>query len=145
MYNRIILVGRLTRDPELRYTPNGSAVASFRLAVNDRWRDKEGQQREETLYIDVTVWGNQGEVASRYLSRGRPVLVDGRLRMETWQDRDGNKRITYRVVANRVVFLGVPATQGEPTSSETPEVAEPSGSFDVPPPVPDLDAEEPPF
>lgn len=144
MYNRVILVGRLVRDPELRYTPGGSAVVTLRLAVNDSRRGREGQQREETLFIDVVVWGAQAEAVNRYLARGRPVLVDGRLRMETWKDKDGNNRVSYRVVANRVVFLG--ERSGEPSPESAPEIAESAGTFDVPPPFGEnADDDEPPF
>ncbi len=137
MYNRIILIGRLTREPELRYTPGGSAVTNMRIAVGERRRDRNGQLHTDTLFIDVTVWGNQAEVVARYLRKGRLVLVDGQLRMETWQDRDGNKRTTYRVVARQVRFLdGAGAQTGEQPAAGTQELAEEPAAYDVPPPPP---------
>jgi len=136
MFNRITLVGRLTRDPELRYTPNGAAVTTLRLAVNERYRDRNGQPQEENLFIDVTVWGAQAETVTRYLRKGRLVLVDGRLRMETWQDRDGNNRTTYRVVARQVRFLDGFGAGGEGGPDRAgAEVAEEPAGF-APPPDP---------
>ena len=106
-YNRVILVGNLTRDPELRYTPQGTAVADLRLAVTESRGGKGSEKKEETLFIDVTVWERQAETCSEYLSKGRSVLVEGRLVLDEWQDKEtSEKRSKIRVVANTVRFLG---------------------------------------
>ncbi|MBI4666819.1 MAG: single-stranded DNA-binding protein [Nitrospinae bacterium] len=103
--NKVILIGNLTRDPELRYTPSGMAVAKFGLAVNDRFKQGE-EWKERVNFIDIVVWGKQGENCSEYLSKGRPVCVEGRLSYSTWETEDGQKRSKLEVVAERVVFLG---------------------------------------
>ncbi len=105
-FNRVILMGNLTANPELRYTPQGTAVADLRLAVNTT-RGRGDSRKEDVLYIDVTVWDRQAETCSEYLSKGRPVLVEGRLNMDQWEDREtGQKRSKIRVVAQTVQFLG---------------------------------------
>ena len=105
--NRVVLVGNLTRDPELRHTPSGTAVCSLRLAVNTRRKDAStGEWTEKPNYFDVTVWGNQGENCAQYLSKGRPVAVDGRLEWREWDAQDGSKRQAVEVVADSVQFLG---------------------------------------
>jgi len=105
--NRVVLVGNLTRDPELRHTPSGTAVCSLRLAVNTRRKDgATGEWTEKPNYFDVTVWGNQGENCAQYLSRGRPVGVDGRLEWREWEAQDGSKRQAVEVIADNVQFLG---------------------------------------
>jgi single-strand DNA-binding protein len=104
--NRVVLVGNLTRDPELRHTPSGTAVCNLRLAVNTRRKDETGQWVDKPNYFDVTVWGNQGERCAQYLSKGRPVAVDGRLEWREWETPEGNKRQAVDVVADTVQFLG---------------------------------------
>jgi single-strand DNA-binding protein len=104
--NRVVLVGNLTRDPELRHTPSGMAVCSLRLAVNTRRKDSSGQWTEKPNYFDVTVWGNQGENCAQYLAKGRPVAIDGRLEWREWEAQDGTKRQAVEVVADTVQFLG---------------------------------------
>jgi single-strand DNA-binding protein len=105
--NRVVLVGNLTRDPELRHTPSGTAVCSLRLAVNTRRKDAAtGEWGEKPNYFDVTVWGNQGENCAQYLSKGRPVGVDGRLEWREWEAQDGSKRQAVEIVADSVQFLG---------------------------------------
>ena len=104
--NRVVLVGNLTRDPELRHTPSGTAVCNLRLAVNTRRKDETGQWVDKPNYFDVTVWGNQGERCAQYLAKGRPVAVDGRLEWREWETQDGNKRQAVDVVADTVQFLG---------------------------------------
>jgi single-strand DNA-binding protein len=104
--NRVVLVGNLTRDPELRHTPSGTAVCNLRLAVNTRRKDETGQWVDKPNYFDVTVWGNQGERCAQYLSKGRPVAVDGRLEWREWETPEGNKRQAVDVVADSVQFLG---------------------------------------
>ena len=104
--NRVVLVGNLTRDPELRHTPGGTAVCSLRLAVNSRRKDQTGQWVEKPNYFDVTVWGAQGQNCAQYLSKGRPVAIDGRLEWREWDAKDGTKRQSVDIVADTVQFLG---------------------------------------
>jgi single-strand DNA-binding protein len=104
--NRVVLVGNLTRDPELRHTPSGTAVCSLRVAVNTRRRDESGQWADKPNYFDVTVWGQQGENCAQYLSKGRPVAIDGRLEWREWETQDGGKRQAVDIVADNVQFLG---------------------------------------
>jgi single-strand DNA-binding protein len=104
--NRVVLVGNLTRDPELRHTPSGTAVCNLRLAVNTRRKDETGQWVDKPNYFDITVWGNQGERCAQYLSKGRPVAVDGRLEWREWETPEGNKRQAVDIVADTVQFLG---------------------------------------
>ena len=104
-YNRVILVGNLTRDVELRYIPSGTAVTDIGLAVNDRVK-KNDQWVDETTFVDVTLWGRTAEVANEYLSKGSPILVEGRLKLESWENNDGQKRSKLKVVADRMQMLG---------------------------------------
>ena len=104
--NKVILIGNLGNDPEMRHTPNGAGVCEFRLATNEAWTDKQGQRQERTEWHRVVVWGKKAEVCSKYLSKGRQVYVEGRLRTRSWEDKEGNKRYTTEVVANDVQFLG---------------------------------------
>jgi single-strand DNA-binding protein len=104
--NRVVIVGNLTRDPELRQTPSGTAVCSLRLAVNTRRKDQTGQWVEKPNYFDVTVWGQQGENCAQYLAKGRPVGVDGRLEWREWDAPDGQKRQAVEIIAESVQFLG---------------------------------------
>jgi single-strand DNA-binding protein len=105
--NRVVLVGNLTRDPELRHTPSGTAVCSLRLAVNSRRKDAAtGEWGEKPNYFDVTVWGNQGESCAQYLAKGRPVAVDGRLDWREYEAKDGSKRQAIEIIADSVQFLG---------------------------------------
>ena len=95
-YNRIILMGNLTRDPQLKYLPNNTAVCEFGLAVNRNWRDREGNQREEVCFVDLAAFGRPGEVINQYMSKGRPILVEGRLKYDTWTGQDGQKRSKHK-------------------------------------------------
>ena len=105
--NRAIIVGNLTRDPELRTTPGGTSVCKLRVAVNERTKDPAtGQWGDRTNYFDVTVWGNQGESCAQYLSKGRPIGVDGRLDWREWEAQDGTKRQAVEIIADTVQFLG---------------------------------------
>jgi single-strand DNA-binding protein len=105
--NRVVLVGNLTKDPELRHTPSGTAVCSLRLAVNTRRKDSAtGEWTEKPNYFDITVWGNQGESCAQYLGKGRPVAVDGRLEWREWDAQDGTKRQAVEIIADSVQFLG---------------------------------------
>jgi single-strand DNA-binding protein len=105
--NRVVLVGNLTKDPELRHTPSGTAVCKLRVAVNTRQKDSAtGQWGDKPNYFDVTVWGNQAESCSQYLSKGRPIGVDGRLDWREWEAQDGSKRQAVEIIAESVQFLG---------------------------------------
>jgi single-strand DNA-binding protein len=105
--NKVFLAGNLTRDPELRYTPGGTAVAQFSVAVNRRYKNREGQMQEEATFVDIEVWGRQAETSSEYLSKGSPVLIEGRLKLDSWQSKQtGERRTKLRVVGERVQFLG---------------------------------------
>jgi single-strand DNA-binding protein len=104
--NRVVLVGNLTKDPELRHTPSGTAVCKLRLAVNTRQKDAQGNWGDKPNYFDITVWGNQGESCAQYLSKGRPVGVDGRLDWREWDAQDGTKRQAVEIIADTVQFLG---------------------------------------
>src|SRR5437763_10633808 len=105
-FNKIILVGNLGRDPELRYTPQGTPVCSFTMATNERRKDRAGETQDVTTWFKVTLWGRQAETASQFLTKGRPVYIEGRLRVEEWTDRDGRQRYTLEVHATDMQFLG---------------------------------------
>ncbi len=104
-YNRTILMGNLTRDPELRYIPNGSAVVNLRLAVNRTYKNQSGELKEEVTYVNVVVWGKQAESSNEYLSKGSGVFIEGRLQSRQWETEDGQKRSVLEVVADRVQFM----------------------------------------
>jgi len=104
-FNRVILVGNITRDIELKYIPSGTAVTEIGLAVNDRRKNQSGEWVEETTFVDITLWGRTAEVASEYLSKGSPILVEGRLKLDTWET-DGQKRSKLRVIGERMQMLG---------------------------------------
>jgi len=116
-FNKVILMGNLTRDPELRYNPNGTAVASFSIALSRKY--KQGEEfKEEVSYIDIVVWGKQAENCGQYLSKGRGVLVEGRLQQRRWETDDGQKRNKVEVVANSVQFMPKKQAGSEPDSGE---------------------------
>lgn len=103
--NKVMLMGNLTRDPEVRYTPKGSAVGDLSIAINRVYRTDDGQSREEVCYVDIVVWGRQAETCKEYLQKGRPIFVEGRLQLDQWES-NGEKKSKLRVVAERVQFLG---------------------------------------
>lgn len=105
-FNRVILLGNLTRDPELRYTPNNAPVCNFDLAVNRSYTTQAGERRDEVCFITIVAWGKQAETCAEYLSKGRPALVEGRLSQRSWETPEGQKRSKHEVVADRVQFLG---------------------------------------
>src|ERR1044071_1263414 len=112
-FNKVILVGNLTRDPALRYTPKGTAVAKIGLAVNRTWRNEAGETKEEVTFVDVDVFGRTAENVGQYMRKGRPILIEGRLRLDQWDDKQtGQKRSRLGVVAETVQFLGSPAGGG---------------------------------
>ncbi|HAS83060.1 MAG TPA: single-stranded DNA-binding protein [Verrucomicrobia bacterium] len=115
-FNKVMLIGNLTRDPEVKFTPSGMAVADIRLAVNRRYRSADNQEHEETCFVNVTVWGKQAESCGQYLKRGRPVFIEGRLKYDEWE-KDGQKFNRLSVVAERVQFLGDGTGAGRSGSS----------------------------
>jgi single-strand DNA-binding protein len=131
--NKVFLIGNLTRDPELRYTPSGTAVSNLRLAVNRRFKDRNGELKEETCFITVTVWDKQAEVCNQYLQKGRPLFVEGRLQSRSWEGQDGQKRSVVEVRAERVQFLGPKTTAVAGPELEEPatEAAKPEFSEEV--------------
>ena len=126
--NKVILAGNLTRDPEVRYTPGGTAVADLNLAIN-RTYVVQGEQREETCFVGVVAWGRQAELCGEYLAKGAPVLVEGSLQFDQWQTEGGEKRSRLRVKADRVQFLGRP--------KRSAEMGDAPAGFERPPPAPE--------
>lgn len=103
--NKVFLMGNLTRDVELKYTPSNQPVATFGLAMNRRYKTRDGENREETTFVDCEAWARTAEVMSEYLSKGRPVFIEGRLKLDQWQDKEGNKRSKLRVVVENFTFV----------------------------------------
>jgi single-strand DNA-binding protein len=110
--NKVILVGHLGADPDMRYTPSGQGVCELRLATSESWNDKNGQRQERTEWHRIVVWGKRAEVCSKYLSKGRQVFVEGRIQTRTYDDKDGNKRYITEIIANDVQFLGGGGREG---------------------------------
>jgi len=116
--NKIMLIGNVGSDPEMRYTPNGKAVTSFRMATNRRYTTSSGESREETEWFRVSVWGKQAESCNQFLSKGKRVYVEGRLRSQNWEGQDGQMRTSLEVSANRVIFLDRAASVSLPEEGE---------------------------
>src|SRR5215469_1478769 len=141
-YNKVILVGNLTRDPELRYTPKGMAIAKIGLAVNRNWTNEAGEKKEEVTFVDVDIFGRTAENVAQYMKKGRPILIEGRLRLDQWDDKQtGQKRSRLGVVAEVVQFLGSPAGGGE-GGGDTPRRSAPAPS--APPPSSGDEPDAPP-
>ncbi len=120
--NKVILIGRLGRDPEVRYTQGGQTVANLRLATSERYKDRNGQMQEATEWHSVVVWGKQAELAKQYLTKGREVYIEGALRTRQWQDQQGQKRYTTEVVARSIQFIGGrPGAGGAPGMDRGPD------------------------
>ena len=126
-YNRVVLVGNLTRDPELRYISSGTAVTEIGLAVNDRRKNQSGEWVDETQFIDITLWGRTAEVASEYLSKGSSVLIEGRLKLDRWE-KDGQKNSKLRVVGEKMQMLGGRSGSGSGGGGPSPSSSSPSSS-----------------
>jgi len=127
--NKVILVGNLGADPEVRYMPSGSAVTNIRLATSESWRDKEsGEQQERTEWHRVVFFGRLGEIAAEYLTKGRQVYIEGRIRTNKWQDRDGNDRYTTEIVANEMQMLGGRADAGAGAPARAAPAAAPAAA-----------------
>lgn len=113
-FNKVLLMGNLTRDPEVRYTPKGTAVATIGLAVNRVWTTESGEKKEEVMFVDVDVWGRQAETIGQYMSKGRPIFIEGRLKLDQWDDKEsGQKRSKLKVVCESFQFLGAPRAGAE--------------------------------
>jgi single-strand DNA-binding protein len=127
--NKVLLLGNVTRDPEMRYTPKGSAVCDLGVAVNRAYTTDSGEKRDEVTFVDVTLWGRTAEVANEYLKKGRPVFIEGRLQMDSWDDKQtGQKRSRLRVVAENMQLLG-----GRPSGGTTPDASGESRQTSTPP------------
>ena len=143
-FNKVILVGNLTRDPELRYTPKGMAIAKVGLAVNRNWTTETGEKKEEVTFVDIDIFGRTAENVSQYMRKGSPILIEGRLRLDQWDDKQtGQKRSKLAVVAEVVQFLGGPRTEGAPppdrSASSAPVAPPPTPSAEEPVPPPEDD------
>jgi len=134
-FNKVILMGNLTRDPELRQAPSGAKVADLGLAVSETWRDKNGQPKEVTCFVDVVVWEKLAELCQQYLTKGRPVLVEGRLQMDEWKNQQGEKRTKLRVRADTVKFLGTPQKRDEGATAAPAAAAAPAAPARQPAPA----------
>ena len=134
--NKVILIGNLGADPECRQTGNGTAVANFRIATSETWKDKEGEKQERTEWHRIVAWGKLGELCGEYLSKGRQVFVEGKLQTRQWDDRDGNKRYTTEITAKEVTFLG---GRGEGSGEGGGSSSSGSSGSDYPPPLGDDD------
>ena len=141
--NKVLLIGNLTRDPELRVTPKGTAICQFGLAVNRQYKDESGATRDETAFIDIEAWGKQGELVSKYLQKGSPAFIEGRLRFDSWEDKQsGQKRNKLKVVLENVQFLyrgggggGASAGGGEAASRSSAAGGEEAPAEPVSPPA----------
>jgi single-strand DNA-binding protein len=130
-YNKVILIGNLTRDPELRYTPKGTAIAKIGLAVNRTWRTESGENKEEVTFVDIDAFGRQAETIGQYLKKGRPVMIEGRLRLDSWEDKQTNqKRNKLGVVLESFQFLDYGGRGGEEGS---PAPSRPRATSSAPP------------
>ncbi len=120
--NKVILVGRLGADPEIRYTPSGSAVANFNIATSENWKNKDGQREEKTEWHKIVAFGRLAEICGEYLSKGKQIYIEGRLQTRSWEDKDGNKRWSTEVVANNMQMLGSPSGSSSETPANRPPV-----------------------
>lgn len=157
--NKVMLIGNLTRDPELRVTPKGTAICQFGLAVNRQFKDESGATRDETTFVDIEAWGKQGETVAKYLTKGRPLFVEGRLKLDTWDDKTtGQKRSKMKVVLENFQFLGgreggeggasraaSPASGGDDVDQTVERHSPPprAGAKPTPPPQDNIDEDVP--
>jgi single-strand DNA-binding protein len=123
--NKVMLIGNLTRDPELRHTPKGTAVSEISLAINRNWTNDQGQKQEDTTFVEVTLWGRQAEVVQQYVTKGSPIYIEGRLQLDSWDDKEtGKKRSKLRVIGENFQFLsGKPGVSGGGDYSERSQSA----------------------
>ena len=151
--NRVFLAGNLTRDPELSYTPSNTAICKFGVAINRKWRDQQGEMREETCFVDCTIFGRRAEVYNQYMRKGQPTLLEGRLQYSQWTNQEGQKRSKLEVVVESFEFLGgsrrddagpPPARAAAPQSYGAPAPqAGPPPMDDYSPPPPDIEGDVP--
>ena len=149
-YNRVMLMGNMTRDPQLRYTPSGLAVADFGLAVNRRGRSNGEERRDEVVFVDITAWGRQAEVINEHFSKGRPIFIEGRLQLDEWTSQDGTRRSKLKVVLEQFQFItprNAPREGGPPRQQEPPreQPQEPPPQQPAPPAEPRDAPDGPPF
>ena len=145
-YNKVILMGNLTRDPQLTYLPSQMPVCEFGIAVNSKWKDQQGQQREDVMFIDCRVFGKQADTFAKYMSKGKAVLIEGRLQLDTWE-KDGQKRSKHRVTVQNFQFVGAPGP-GQPGQAPRPAAAPPPAAPEEdfgPPPTDAPSGEDIPF
>ncbi|MFQ5491369.1 MAG: single-stranded DNA-binding protein [Phycisphaerae bacterium] len=139
-FNKVILAGNLTRDPELSYTPNSTAICKFGMAINRNWRGQDGEKHEETCFVDLTAFGRQAETLNQYMKKGRPLLVEGRLNYSQWTSQEGQKRSKLEVVINAFQFLGGPRDgDASRQPAAAPASAAPADDYQAPPPSADGD------
>ncbi|MEW6533498.1 MAG: single-stranded DNA-binding protein [Thermodesulfobacteriota bacterium] len=148
--NKVLLLGNLGKDPEVRYTAAGRAVATFTLATSQRWKDQEGNDQERTEWHRVVAWGRLGEVCGEYLSKGKQVFIEGRIQTRDWEDQDGNKRTTVEIIAQDMIMLGGPGPAGQSDRESAPRGEarpqrqapgsrrEPERRYEPPPPEDDI-------
>ena len=120
--NKAMLIGHLGRDPELKYTEGGKAVAKFSIATSEKWKDKEGESSEKTVWHNIVAWGKQAEVINQYLSKGSPVYIEGRIENRSYDDKDGNKKYISEVVVQQFQFLGKKEGETKPAKAEDPDL-----------------------
>lgn len=146
-FNKVILLGNLTRDPELRYTPKGSAIARLGMAVNRSYKTESGETMEEVTFIDIDAWGKQAELISQYLRKGNPLFVEGRLKLDQWDDKNTGQKVSkLRVVMENFQFVGGRAESGAPAgapAASSPRPARPQPSASAAPAAPDSDGPPP--
>jgi single-strand DNA-binding protein len=144
-FNKVILMGNLTRDPELRYTPKGTAIAKLGLAVNRVWTNEAGEKKEEVTFVDVDVFGRTAENVGQYMRKGRPILVEGRLKLDQWDDKQtGQKKSKLGVVAETVQFLGSAPAAGEGGAPAAPRAARPAAAASAAPAAEPVEGDGPP-
>jgi single-strand DNA-binding protein len=147
--NKVFLIGNLTRDPELRVTPKGTAICQFGIAVNRQFKDESGATRDETTFVDIEAWGKQGELVSKYLSKGSPAMVEGRLKLDQWEDKtSGQKRSKLKVVLDNVQFLstrggGGGGASAAPQAPSDDSAANPGAKSAAPAPKENLEEDVP--
>lgn len=148
--NKVFLIGNLTRDPELRVTPKGTAICQFGIAVNRQFKDDSGATRDETTFVDIEAWGKQGELVGKYLAKGSQCLIEGRLKLDQWEDKEsGQKRSRLKVVLDNVQFLGAPKGKQEEAPKEgrydfnDQPRGQPPANRQPPPPTDDPDSDVP--
>jgi single-strand DNA-binding protein len=144
--NKVMLIGRLGRDPEVRHTPEGTPVASFSLATSEFWTDKNGTRQERTEWHNIVAWNKLAELSRRYLAKGRQVYIEGRIRTRDWDDKEGNKRRTTEIIASQILFVGARPDQAEVPAAQATPVQRGAQPFEeTPQETPDITDDDIPF